>query len=55
VKDAEIMRVPYTIVVGDKEEKDKTLAVRVKGNSKIETMKIDVFIERIRDELRERK
>jgi threonyl-tRNA synthetase len=55
VKDAEIMRVPYTIVVGDKEEKDKTLAVRVKGSSKIETMKIDSFIEKIITELKERK
>ncbi len=55
VKDAEIMRVPYIIVVGDKEEKEKTLAVRVKGNSKIETFKIEEFIKRIRKEIEERK
>ena len=29
VKDAELMRVPYIIVVGDKEEKEKTIAVRL--------------------------
>jgi|WetSurMetagenome_2_1015567.scaffolds.fasta_scaffold31575_3 threonyl-tRNA synthetase len=55
VKDAEIMRVPYIIVVGDKEEKDKNLAVRIKGSGKIETMKADAFIEKIRDEIRDRK
>jgi len=71
VKDAEIMRIPYTIVLGDKEEKDKSLAVRVsskaelrassannverKGNSKIETMKLDDFIKKVSDELRDRK
>jgi len=55
VKEAEIMRVPYIIVVGDKEEKEKNLAVRIKGNSKIETMKVDAFIERIIDEIRDRK
>ncbi|MCL5018693.1 MAG: His/Gly/Thr/Pro-type tRNA ligase C-terminal domain-containing protein, partial [Candidatus Pacearchaeota archaeon] len=55
VKDAEIMRIPYIIVVGDKEEKEKTIAVRVKGNGKIETMKIDNFIEKIKEEIAERK
>ena len=54
VKDAEIMRVPYIIVVGDKEEKEKTLAVRVKGNSKIETIKTEEFIKRIKKEIDER-
>ena len=52
VKDAEILRVPYIIVVGDKEEKEKTLAVRV--NNKIETFKIKEFIEKIKKELSER-
>jgi threonyl-tRNA synthetase len=55
VKDAEIMRVPYIIVVGDREEKEKTLAVRIKGNQKIETMKIEEFIKKIGKEIEERK
>lgn len=54
VKDAEIMRVPYIIVVGDKEEKEKTLAVRIKGNSKIETFKIEDFANKIKKEITER-
>ncbi len=55
VKDAEIMRIPYIIVAGDKEEKEKNLAVRVKGNQKIETMKTEEFIKRIGREINERK
>jgi len=55
VKDAEIMRVPYIIVAGDREEKEKTLAVRIKGSQKIETMKIEEFIKRIGKEIAERK
>jgi len=55
VKEAEIMRVPYIIVAGDREEKDKTLAVRVKGSQKIETMKIEEFIKKIGKEISERK
>jgi threonyl-tRNA synthetase len=55
VKDAEILRVPYIIVIGDKEEKDKKLAVRVRGNSKIETIGIKEFVEKIKKEISERK
>jgi threonyl-tRNA synthetase len=55
VKDAEIMRVPYIIVVGDKEEKEKTLAVRIRGNKKIETIKTEEFIKKIGKEIEERK
>jgi len=55
VKDAEIMRVPYIIVIGDKEEKEKTLAVRIKGSSKIETMKAEEFIKKLEKEILERK
>jgi len=55
VKDAEIMRVPYIIVAGDREEKEKTLAVRIKGSQKIESMKIEEFIKKIGKEISERK
>jgi len=55
VKNAEIMRVPYTICIGDKEEKDKSLAIRVKGDSKIKTMKVDGFIDSLRKEIDEKK
>lgn len=55
VKDAEVMRVPYVIVVGDKEEKDKSLAVRVRGNKKIETFKLDNFVSKLKEEILERK
>jgi len=51
VKDAEIMRIPYIIVIGDKEEKDKTIAVRVKGDSRIKTIKIEDFIKEIKSEI----
>ena len=51
VKDAEVMRVPYIIVVGDREEKEKTIAVRSKGNKKIESMSVDDFVKKIRKEI----
>lgn len=55
VKDAEFMRVPYILVLGDKEEKEGTLAVRAKGSNKIEKMSLHDFAEKIKKEISERK
>jgi len=55
VKDAEIMRIPYIIVIGDKEQKGNTLAVRVKGDKKIVTFKLDKFIKEIKQEIEYKK
>ncbi|PIO08700.1 threonine--tRNA ligase [Candidatus Pacearchaeota archaeon CG10_big_fil_rev_8_21_14_0_10_34_12] len=55
VKDAEIMRVPYVIVLGDKEEKKKTLAVREKGSGKIKSLKFEDFLKSIKEEIEERR
>ena len=38
----------------DKEEKDKTLAVRIRGDKKIKTFKIKEFIEDLKEEIEER-
>jgi len=55
VKDAEILRIPYIIVLGDREEKEKNLAVRIRGNKKIENFSIDEFCIRLKKEIEERK
>lgn len=55
VKEAEIMRVPYIIVLGDREEKEKSLAIRKKGSNKIESAKINEFTEQLKKEISERK
>lgn len=55
VKDAELSRIPYIIVVGDKEEKGKNLAVRVKGNKQIVTLKLDKFIKEVKQEIEDKK
>jgi len=54
VKEAEIMKIPYIIVIGDKEEKERKLAVRIKGSSKIEDFSMKEFVERIKKEIEER-
>ena len=55
VKDAEIMRIPYIIVIGDKEEKENILSLRIKGSNKIERLKLEDFVKRLKEEIQERK
>jgi len=52
VRNAELMRVPYVLVIGDKEEKAGEIAVRKKG--KVENVKVDDFISELKEEIRER-
>jgi len=54
VKDGEIMRVPYIIVIGDREEKKKNLAVRVKGDKKIQNFSVEEFSDKLKKEIKER-
>jgi threonyl-tRNA synthetase len=53
IKQGEMEKIPYLIVIGDKEEKSKSLAVRSKG--KVHTIKKDAFIKQIQKEVEEKK
>jgi threonyl-tRNA synthetase len=55
VKDAEMMKVPYIIVLGNKEEKENLLAVRTKGDKKIKNLDIGKFVENLKKEIDEKK
>ncbi len=55
VRDAELMRIPYIITIGDREEKDGSVSVRLRGDKKLKTMKQNEFIEMIKGEVGERK
>ena len=55
VKDAELMKIPYIIVIGDKEEKEKTLAVRICGDKKIKDFSVEEVIAKLKKEIDERK
>lgn len=53
IKQGEIEKIPYIIVIGDKEEKSKSLAVRHAG--KVYKIKKQVFIKQIQKEVEEKK
>ncbi|MCK4327970.1 MAG: threonine--tRNA ligase [Candidatus Diapherotrites archaeon] len=55
VRDAELQKIPYIIVIGDKEEKSKTLAVRTHGAKKAEFgIKFEDFEKRLRQKVESR-
>lgn len=51
IRETEIMKVPYVLVVGDLEAKRKTVSVRAHGSQKTKVMKIDSFLNSIKKEL----
>ena len=51
IRSSELEWIPYTIVVGDKEVKSKTFPIRIRKSGKVEKMKIDLFIKKIKKEI----
>lgn len=51
IAEAEKQKIPYMLIVGEKEEKAKTVTVRKRADTKQEVMKIEKIVERIREEI----
>jgi threonyl-tRNA synthetase len=54
IRDAELLKINYIIVIGDKEEENKTLAVRQRGEKPKFGIKVQSFIEQLQKEISER-
>ncbi len=52
IRDAELARVPYMLIIGDREEESNTISVRRKGEGDLGSFKIGEFIERVREEIK---
>lgn len=55
IREAEIQKIPYVLVVGDKEMKMKSVRVRKRGKGDLGIIKLDKFIERVKKEIEEKK
>ncbi len=55
IRNAEMLHINYIIVIGDKEEKAKTLAIRPRGKKPEFGVKTEMFLEKIKKEIEERK
>ena len=47
IRECEIQKIPYLLVLGDKEIKSKSVAVRERGKKEIKTIKLKKFIENL--------
>jgi threonyl-tRNA synthetase len=50
VRDAQLMKVPYVLVVGDKEVRDSTVAVRDRGRNEVRGVPFEAFLARAIEE-----
>ncbi|MBQ3528753.1 MAG: threonine--tRNA ligase [Clostridia bacterium] len=55
IREAQLSKVPYMLVIGDKEQEEGSVAVRRSGSQQTETMKADDFIAMLVDEINNKK
>ncbi len=51
IRDNELKKIPYLLIVGEKEEKEGTVAVRRQGKGDIGTMKLEEFVGFIKEKI----
>jgi len=55
IRDGEIQKIPYLLVVGDKEVKEKSVRIRERGKGDIGIMKLDKFLDKVKIEIERKK
>jgi threonyl-tRNA synthetase len=55
VKEAEMMKIPYIIVIGDKEERERVLAIRKGGENTVNSVEEEEFIFNLKEEIENRR
>ena len=51
IREAQLEKVPYMLVIGAKEVEENTVSIRSRESAENETMKVDEFVARIKDEV----
>jgi threonyl-tRNA synthetase len=52
IRDAELNKIPYMLVVGEKEAAEGTISVRKRGEGDLGAMSVDTFANRVNEEVR---
>jgi len=47
IREGEVQKVPYLLVVGEKEEKEEIVSVRERGKGNLGTMKLNEFLKKL--------
>lgn len=51
IRDAQLQKIPYMLVVGDREEKEGSVAIRARKREDLEVMSINQFLDKIKTEI----
>jgi threonyl-tRNA synthetase len=51
IREAQLAKIPYAVVIGDKEVQAQTVAARRRGGENLAPMSISDFLERLRSEV----
>jgi threonyl-tRNA synthetase len=55
IRNGELQKIPYLLVVGDKEIAANAVAIRERGKKEITTVELNKFIERVKEEVKSKK
>ncbi len=55
IREAQISKVPYMLIIGAKEVEENTVSVRSRENAENETIKLEEFLEKIKKEIKEKR
>jgi len=50
IREAQVQKIPFALVIGDRERDEKTVTPRARGNRNLPAMSVDDFVERVREE-----
>lgn len=53
IREAQVAKIPYMLIVGDKEKEERTVTVRLRNGRNLPPMSIDDFIQKVHEECRE--
>ena len=53
IREAQLAKIPYALVIGDKEVQNKTLSARKRGGENLPAMPVEDFVERLRQDVRQ--
>jgi threonyl-tRNA synthetase len=52
IREAQLAKIPYMLIVGDKEKENRTVTVRLRNGKNLPAMTIAEFIEKVQEECR---
>jgi len=55
IRDAELEKIPYMLIVGDREQEEETVSVRKKSEGDIGSLKLEELVSRLRTEIDEKR